>query len=233
MPQSQDFVPSPATLLRFSLASAIALLLAHLLDHWAYVHWALPEFGGTNLERMLRVLGFLPLWGVGTLVLILYDWPLRLTHSLYAAISRGLLLLGSATAGGVAAEVLKLLLRRERPRVHAGEYVFRAWAERPFSTGGLALPSSHALVAFGALALLARLFPRARFVWYALGIGCAFSRVATGAHFASDVVLSGVVGVMVAELLWRWHLRRAMGVERVHAGKVSGEVAVGASVKSA
>ncbi|HEX7242349.1 MAG TPA: phosphatase PAP2 family protein [Longimicrobiaceae bacterium] len=197
-----------AAVLRFALASAAALLAAHLVDRWAYAHLASPGFAGTDLGRMLRVMGFLPLWIAAALALVLTDWPRRLTESLYAALARGALLLGGAVAGGLAAELLKLLFRRERPRAHGGEYVFRAWSERPFSTGGLALPSSHALVAFGALAMLARIFPRAWPVWYALGAGCAFSRVAAGAHFVSDVTLSAVAGVAVAEGLWRWHLRR-------------------------
>ena len=196
--------------MRFALAAALAILAAHLLDRWAYVHLALPGFGGSDLGRMLRVMGFLPLWGTAAAALVLHDRPPRAVD-LRAGLARGLLLLASAAAGGVAAEVLKLVFRRERPRAHAGEYVFRAWTERPFHSGGLALPSSHTLVAFGAAAMLARLFPRARWVWYALAAGCGLSRVAAGAHFLSDVVVSGVVGVLVAEGIWRAYLRRAPG----------------------
>jgi membrane-associated phospholipid phosphatase len=158
---------------------------------------------------MLRVMGFLPLWALAGGALVLCDWPRRTAESIRPALTRGALLLAGGTGGGLAAELLKLALRRERPRAHGGDYVFRAFAERPFSTGGLALPSSHVLVAFGALAMLARLFPRAWPVWYGLAVGCAFSRVAAGAHFVSDVVLAGVVGIAVAEGIWRWHLRRA------------------------
>lgn len=197
--------PSP---LRFAVVSAAAILLAHLVDRWAFAHLAAPDFAGEDLGRMLRVMGFLPLWAVAALALVLHDWPLRAERGTRAALSRGLLLLLGAGLGGLAAELLKLVFRRERPRAHAGEYVFRAWTERPLSTGGLALPSSHALVAWGAAAVLAHLFPRARWVWYALAAGCGYSRVAAGAHFVSDVVVSGVVGLLVGEGLWRWHLRR-------------------------
>ncbi|HEV2150438.1 MAG TPA: phosphatase PAP2 family protein [Longimicrobiaceae bacterium] len=203
-----------APLLRFLLASAVALVLAHLVDRWAYVHLAAAELSDTDLGRMLRVMGFLPLWATAALALVLHDRPERAGRGAWA---RGLLLLGSATLGGAAAEVLKLVFRRERPRAHAGEYVFRAWTERPFSTGGLALPSSHALVAWGAAGMLAHLFPRARWVWYALAAGSSYSRVAAGAHFVSDVVLSAVVGLAVAEGLWRWrgpHEGRPDAVER-------------------
>ena len=191
-------------LLPFALASAAALLLGHLVDRWAFAHLADAGLAGTDLGRMLRVMGFLPLWATAALALVLHDWPLRAERGTRAALSRGLLLLLGAGLGGLAAELLKLVFRRERPRAHGGEYVFRAWTERPFSTGGLALPSSHALVAWGAAGVLAHLFPRARWVWYALAAGCSWSRVAAGAHFVSDVVLSAVVGLLVAEGLWRW-----------------------------
>lgn len=204
--------PSPGlsrpALLRFLATAAVALLLAHLADRWAYAHLYDPHFQDTDLGRMLRVMGFLPLWMAAALALALCDRPLRATRSAYEAASRGLLLFASSTVGGIAAELLKLVFRRERPRAHAGAYVFRAWSEHPLSTGGLSFPSSHALVAFGAVAMLALLFPRARWVWYALGAGCAFARVAAGAHFLSDVTASAVAGVLIAEGLWRLHLRR-------------------------
>lgn len=201
--------PSPRTrLLRFALASAAAIVFAHLVDRWAFAQLSDAGLAGSDLGRMLRVMGFLPLWATAALALVLHDWPLRAERGTRAALARGVLLLLGAGLGGLAAELLKLAFRRERPRAHAGEYVFRAWTERPLSTGGLALPSSHALVAWGAAAVLAHLFPRARWVWYALAAGCSWSRVAAGAHFVSDVVVSAVVGLLVGEGLWRWHLRR-------------------------
>jgi membrane-associated phospholipid phosphatase len=206
MPHSPS---SRQRLLRFALASAAAMVLAHLVDRWAFFHLSDAGLAGEDLGRMLRVMGFLPLWATAGLAMVLHDWPLRAERGTRAAVSRGTLLLLGAGLGGLAAELLKLVFRRERPRAHAGEYVFRAWTERPLSTGGLALPSSHALVAWGAAGVLAHLFPRARWVWYALAAGNGYSRVAAGAHFVSDVVLSAVVGLLVAEGLWRWHLRAA------------------------
>jgi membrane-associated phospholipid phosphatase len=210
--------PPRPRLLRFALASAAAIVLAHLVDRWAFVHLAAPGLAGEDLGRMLRVMGFLPLWATAGLALVLHDWPLKAERGTRAATLRGTLLLLGGGLGGLAAELLKLLFRRERPRAHAGEYVFRAWTERPLSTGGLALPSSHALVAWGAAGVLAHLFPRARWVWYALAAGNGWSRVAAGAHFVSDVVVSAVVGLLVAEGLWRWHLRRSEQIGTADSG---------------
>jgi len=193
----------PLPIRRFLLAALVAVVLAHLLDYWAYIHLAAPKFADTDLGRLLRIQGFLPTWILVGAALVMYDWPLRIDGAAGAAWRRGLLLVGSATLGGGLAEVVKILVRRLRPSAGAGEYLFRPWSERTFSTSGLAMPSSHVLVAFGALAMLARLFPRARPVWYLLALGCAYSRVAAGAHFLSDVTVAAVLGIATAELLVR------------------------------
>ena len=177
--------------------------LAHAVDGWAFGHLVYRDVYGKDWGRMFRVMGFLPLWGMAALALILHDWTDR------ARRWRGSLIFIAPTLGGLLCEVLKLVLRRERPLPNGGEYVFRSFSERPFSTGGLALPSSHVLVAFSAAAILAHLFPRARIVWYTLAAGCAFTRVLAQAHFLSDVVLAGLSGILVAALLWRWYELRA------------------------
>lgn len=177
---------------RVVLAAAL-LAIAHLIDGWAFRHLNLPGLAGKDFGRMLRVMGFVPFWLTAALALYLVERPIRWRAAALAC---------APIAAGIVAEVLKLLFRRERPRAHGGEYVFRPWSEDPFSTGGLALPSSHAMVAFGAAAVLARLFPQARVVWYALAVGCALSRVAAGAHFVSDVALSWIAAEAVVLLAW-------------------------------
>ncbi len=188
---------------RFLLASILAILLAHLLDGWAYAHLAFPKFGNTDLGRLLRIQGFFPTWIFPAAALVMTDWPRRAVEGAWAAWRRGVLLLGAAAAGGLAAEAVKIVVRRERPNATDGAYLFRDWSDRMFSTSGLGMASSHAGVAFGALAMLALLFPRGRPVWFLLAAGCALSRVAASAHFLSDVTAGAVLGIAVAGLLWR------------------------------
>lgn len=172
---------------------------AMLLDPWAYRHLVLPDVYEKDWGRMLRVAGFLPTWAVVSAGILL-SGPRDAAAPAQRRL-RALLPFIAGTIGGVAAELLKLLLRRERPVPHAGEYFFRDWSERTFSTGGLALPSSHALVAFSAAAILVRMYPRAAWLWYALAAGCAVTRVLARAHFLSDVVLAGLAGWAVAAIL--------------------------------
>ena len=178
---------------RVALLSIVLIVAAHLLDGWAWIHLVDGEVYGNDRGRLLRIVGYYPLW----IALALALW-------LQTRDRRRALLLGIVPGvGGLAAEVLKLLLRRERPAPHDGEYVFRAFTERPFSTSGLALPSSHALVAFTGAWVLCRLYPRAWPVWLALATGCALTRVQAHAHFLSDVTVAAIAAWLVVELCWR------------------------------
>jgi membrane-associated phospholipid phosphatase len=187
--------------IRFLAIAAIALVLAHLADGIAYRHIVNERVLEEDWGRMLRVMGFLPFWLLAAAALVLHDrGDTRRGASVWM---RGGLLLGSVAAAGIAGEVLKIVIRRERPRAHEGAYFFRPWSDRPLSSGGLSTPSSHAIIAFGAACMLARLFPRAALVWYLLAAGCALTRVMQQAHFLSDVVLSALVAWLIASLLWR------------------------------
>ncbi len=182
---------------RIALAAAVAIVLAHALDQWAYLNLVDPEIHNNDRGRMFRVIGYYPLWILMAVALWLH------TRDRSRALFLGLM----PGFGGLAAEVLKLLLRRERPVPHDGEYFFRAFSERPFSTSGLALPSSHALVAFAGAFALCKLYPRAWPVWLLLAAGCAYTRVVAHAHFLSDVVTAAVAAWFLVEIVARnWKL---------------------------
>jgi membrane-associated phospholipid phosphatase len=179
----------------------VAIALAHALDSWFYLNFRMAGIYEHDWGRALRVLGHLPVWLVAALALALHDREVR-------GYRRAALLAVAPALGGIVAEVLKLLLRRLRPYAADGAYVFRPFSERTFSTGGIALPSSHALVAFAGAAMLARLFPRAKWVWWGMAWGCGLSRVAAGAHFLSDIVVAAVVAWALVAALWQaWQPR--------------------------
>ncbi len=178
---------------RVVLLSIIAISLAHLLDGWAWTHLVDPEVYERDRGRLFRVIGYLPLWVALGAALWLQTRDGR----------RALLLAGVPALGGLLAEMLKILLRRERPGLHDGAYYFRAFSEQPFSTKALGLPSSHVLVAFAGAWILVRLYPRAAPIWLALAAGCALSRVQAHAHFLSDTVVAAVAGFVLVDIVWR------------------------------
>jgi membrane-associated phospholipid phosphatase len=165
-----------------------------LLDSFFYSHFRVEDIYEHDWGRALRVLGFVPVWLIAALALYLHDRPVRW---------RAALLVAGVAVSGIVGELLKLVFRRERPNAHDGDYFFRSFADRPLHSGGLALPSTHAIVAFGAAAMLSRLFPRARIVFWGIAWGCGLSRVAAGAHFFSDIAVAAVVAWLVTGLLLR------------------------------
>jgi len=195
--------PTHLRWVRAAFALVVLFALALLADRWVFHHVTRPDVYDRGWTRMFRMAGYFPLWALVGLGLILHDWAPRSLQTLRTAARRGLLLLWSAALGGIAAELLKIVLRRERPGPNDGAWVFRPWSDRPFSTAQLGLPSSEAAVAFAAAAMLARLFPQGRELWYALALACALTRVVAGAHFVSDVVLAASVGYLVSGILWQ------------------------------
>jgi membrane-associated phospholipid phosphatase len=171
------------------LGGCLLTLVAVLLDPWVYHHIVWAKVYDTDWGRALRTMGYWPTWIVVAVALWRDGRPPAL------AAWRGRLLAAAVTGVGVAGELIKLVVRRERPNAHDGISVFRPIGEHTLSTAGLSMPSSHALLAFAAAAVLARLFPRTAVMWYALAVGCGVTRLLSQAHFFSDVVVAACLGV--------------------------------------
>ncbi len=171
---------------------ALATLAALWLDPLAYRYLAAPELDRHDWARMLRVMGTLWFW-----------WPLAAAGWLESRhrtpLRRwSLTLLVAPAIAGLVAEALKLLIRRERPSLHHGSYFYRPFADRSLDSHDLGFPSSHVMVAFAGAAIIARRYPRAGWIGYALAIGCAATRLLSGAHFLSDAVGAALGGWAVA-----------------------------------
>lgn len=142
----------------------------------------------------------------------------------------GLLLLSAVTAGALA-ELLKPLLKLSRPTrptfldpvvdaanatvtvdtsrlldwSTAGHRIWGWFADEEGRAAadqlGWGMASSHAAVAFGALVMIGRLFPATMPWCVTLAAWCAVSRLASGAHFTTDVAVGGLIGWLVATWL--------------------------------
>ena len=179
---------------RWLLVSGAAIVAAHLLDDVAWRTVRVPGVYEKDWGRLLRSMGFLPTW-----LLLALAWWLQQEERPTRKTGTTLLVLGPLL-GGLAAELLKLLVRRLRPDPELFGYAFRSFTDGPWSNRGMGMPSSHTLVAFAGAFALARLFPRARWVFYLLAGGCGLSRVMATAHYLSDTVVAACVawGVVAA-----------------------------------
>jgi len=186
---------------RVSLALSITLaflMVPALGDQWAYARLYQVRLYDHDWAMALRAFGTLYVW----IPLALVIWLVQRDGDRALAKRRSLLVIGSPVLAGLLCEVMKLLIRRERPDVAVGEWVFRAWSDHTFSTAGLATPSSHTMVAFGAATMLSRLYPRARWVFYVMAWGCGVTRIFAHAHYLSDVTFGALLGWAVGWGVW-------------------------------
>ncbi len=191
----------PGRFFTFLVTATVLLILAHLLDSWAYRHLVNHDVYNHDWGRLLRVMGYLPTWLLAAGAMAMLLTGRSAARGLGQTLKPAILLALAPALAGLVAEVLKILIRRQRPEAGDGQYLFRPWSEKTFSTSGLGAPSSHAAVAFGAAFILCRLYPRAWPVWLLLAGGCAWTRVQDQAHFLSDVTIAAVAAYVVVWLL--------------------------------
>ncbi len=196
--------------LTFAAVTMLVMIAAIALDPW--VEQAVERRGHMTHDndwfRLLRVAGFVPAWIGIALCLALTD----LRAKVRGWWDRGALVMLSVLCTALAAELLKLIVRRERPHEAFEDgsfFVFRSFFDSTLSSSGIGMPSSHAAVAFGGAFMLARVAPASRPVVVLWALGCAATRVLSGAHYLSDTVASAVLGYALAWLLWTARHRRA------------------------
>ena len=186
----------------FACIAVVALVIAHLLDVYAWQQLRDPRILEKELGRLLRMIGYVPTWLIVAIALWAHDRGDADQRSSGWGWRGGLVLL-APLLGGALAEVLKMVLRRLRPSADVFAYAWRPFSEDPFSTRGLGMPSSHTMVAFAGAAALSRVFPQSWGLWYLLAAGCAATRVLAVGHFLSDTVVAALLGYVVGVLLAR------------------------------
>ena len=68
---------------------------------------------------------------------------------------------------------------------------------------GWSLPSNHALAAFAGATIIAQALPHRRAVIFCIAALIALTRVYSGVHFLSDVLIGAGLGILVGTLIVR------------------------------
>lgn len=111
-----------------------------------------------------------------------------------------LLLLVAVFATGVIAMLVKRMLGRVRPRrEQAGRFLGPCWRHDSHRES---FPSSHSACAVAMTVILARLYPPAAPVFWALALITAALRYLLDAHWPSDIIGGIALGYLVADLTW-------------------------------
>lgn len=180
---------------RVAALLVLVFVVLTLLDPWLartlFVEDRRP-LQNSDLDRLLRVVGTLWVW-------ILLMWIVRLHDGVW---DRAGSLFFAPIIAGLCAEGLKLVTARERPTIdietlRQGGYAFRGLMTGFSDATNLGFPSSHTAVAFAGCLTLAVWMPRARWVFFALAVGCGVGRMMIGAHYATDVFVGALIG-------WGW-----------------------------
>ena len=109
-------------------------------------------------------------------------------------------LFAAIAASGITVDVLKVIVGRPRPKLlfSGGDYEF-SWIG--LSADHWSFPSGHAATAAALAAALYYLWPQPVLVYVVGAVLVAASRVVMDAHYLSDVIMGGFIGVLVTRAL--------------------------------
>jgi undecaprenyl-diphosphatase len=116
--------------------------------------------------------------------------------------ARAFFVFAVCAGSGVLSQVLKRLIGRARPRLFDEHGPFH-FVFPGFPSTYASFPSGHTITAFACAAAVAWFAPRWRWPLFGLAALVGVSRVAVGAHYASDVVAGAAIGFLSAAALRR------------------------------
>jgi len=112
-------------------------------------------------------------------------------------VNYSLAFIASLTMGSAILHVIKLVLGRRRPRddMEMGLYGFQLMAFNPDYNS---FPSGHALTIFCVAVIFTCVWPMSWPVWFGVATLLAGTRALLTAHFLSDVLIGGGIGLIAA-----------------------------------
>ncbi len=121
--------------------------------------------------------------------------------------NKGALVFISVFMASLIGYVLKFGIGRQRP------VFFEALGQtgyNPFvnSWGFHSMPSGHAIVSFAGLVMIGMLYPKLKPYTWTVAIFIGLSRVLSGYHFPSDVLLGAFLGLVIADLVKSFFCKR-------------------------
>lgn len=182
------------------IAAALSMLL---LDRWV-ANWAGSLGPGVNaLFRTTSDLGVSTGYLVASALIFLacrigarlslsFDGEARWRSWSYAA---GFAF-AAVAASGIATNIVKALLGRFRPKLYFRDQLY-GFDFFHWKSDYLAFPSGHTTTAFAVATVLTILWPRHVAAYFLLALLVAASRVLSNAHWVSDVLGGGFVGIAV------------------------------------
>jgi len=95
--------------------------------------------------------------------------------------------------------LLKIAIQRPRP--YQIEVVSSLLETASHNIWNFSFPSFQAMLAFCAIPILSKEFPKLKNIWVIFAVLIAISRVYLGVHFMSDVLIGGLIGYFLGVLI--------------------------------
>ncbi len=109
----------------------------------------------------------------------------------------------SLAVSGLVNYLLKIIVQRQRP-FHLGIVsTLPTLAKNSYLGWNSSFPSFQAMLAFCALPILSKNFPKLKYIWIILAALIAFSRAYFGLHFLSDVISGALIGYLIGWIIVR------------------------------
>ena len=127
---------------------------------------------------------------------------------------RALFIFVVVAASGIAADIIKVICGRARPKLLFGENVYGfTWGAT--QADYWSFPSGHATTAAALAAALFLLWPRGLPLYVVAALLVMASRIILDAHYTSDVIVGAVIGMATAWAAWLVFAQTGL---RLHAG---------------
>jgi undecaprenyl-diphosphatase len=93
--------------------------------------------------------------------------------------------------------VLKILVHRQRPYQQNIVTILPVLVKTSHQIWNYSFPSFQSMLAFCAVPILSKEFPKLKYIWISFAVLVASSRVYFGLHFMSDVISGGLIGLII------------------------------------
>jgi len=97
--------------------------------------------------------------------------------------------------------LLKVTIQRPRPFQLGIDSLLSVLQEASYNVWNFSFPSTHAMLAFCVVPILAEQYSKLKKVWITIAVIIAFSRIYLGLHFFSDVIVGGGVGYLIGMMI--------------------------------
>ncbi len=115
---------------------------------------------------------------------------------------KGVYIFASVFASGAFIMVIKGLVGRARPYLFETEGP-RGFDPLSFASEYASWPSGHTTTAFAMAAAVALVYPKTRYIGFALAILAGYSRMPLEAHYLADVIIGATIGTLGAIAMYR------------------------------